>query len=313
MAMPKLLHLLPVFLLTLAGCGGNSAPVAKAESTPEGPAKSAVPSASPAIPKAPVSDRKGNTDGSVFIVEYHHIRKGKTTMERDPADFKKDLESYYKLGFRPCTVSEYLSDKMDLAPGASPMVFTFDDANPSQFQLLPDGSVDPSCAVGIWQAFAKEHPDFPIKATFYVLPTMWGQPNMVQKKVEMLRSWGCELGNHTITHPILRKQTDERVKQELAEASDNLEKLGEKMPPSLALPFGSSPKNASLTHEFDYKGKHYTFKGVMLVGADPAPAPGSKKLNIYRIPRVQACKGPYGIEDWLAKLEKGQVKPYVQP
>ncbi len=235
-------------------------------------------------------------------------------MYRTTDQFRKDLERYYKLGFRPCTVSQYLDDKMDLPPGASPMVFTFDDANPSQFQLLPDGSVDPGCALGIWQTFAKDHPDFPIRATFYVLPdVMWRQKEFVDKKVQLLRSWGCELGNHTIKHLILHKLTDDAVKSEIGEASDRLAAYGEPMPPSLALPFGSSPKNVALTHGFNWKGKDYKLKACLLVGAEPAPAPTSKKFNPYRLPRVQACEGPYGIDDWLSRLEKGQLKLYVQP
>jgi hypothetical protein len=260
-----------------------------------------------------VSDRPANEKGVVFIVEYHHVRDGKGTMFRTVSEFRSDLERYYKLGFRPCTVSQYLDDKMDLPPGASPMVFTFDDANPSQLRLLPNGDIDPNCAVGIWQDFAKTHPDFPVRATFYVLPQMWGQKMFIDKKVAILKDLGCELGNHTITHPILRKKTDDQVKQEIGEASDRLAGYGVSMPPSLALPYGSSPKNAALTHGFTWKGKTYALKACLLVGAEPAPPVGSPKYNPFRLPRVQACAGASGIDDWLDQLEKGRVKVYVAP
>ncbi|MEZ0327928.1 MAG: polysaccharide deacetylase family protein [Fimbriimonas sp.] len=296
-----------------AGC--SNAPEAVApEAKGPAPAVSAEATKPPTPPPvlARVSNRPANEKGSVLILEYHHINQGKGDMFRTPEQFANDLERLYKMGFRPVTVSQYLDNKMDLAPGASPVVMTFDDSNPSQFQLLKDDSIDPSSGIGIWKAFADKHPDFPIRATFYVLPdVMWGQPALVEKKVAMLREWGSELGNHTVTHPQLKRLSDEQVKKELAGAIDHLEKLGEKSPVSLALPFGISPKNKALLQSFTYGGKKYEMKAAMLVGADPAPAPGSEKLNRYRIPRIQAYPGPSGSDYWLGLVEKGQLKVYV--
>jgi peptidoglycan/xylan/chitin deacetylase (PgdA/CDA1 family) len=265
-------------------------------------------------PVTRVSDRPANEAGAVLILEYHHVKSGKGDMFRTPAQFKADLERLYEMGFRPVTVSEYLANDMDLAPGASPVVMTFDDSNPSQFQLKDDGTVDPASAVGIWSEFAQEHPDFPVKGTFYVLPdVMWGQPKHLDKKLELLRGWGSELGSHTTTHPQLRKLTDEQVKKELATSIDALEKLGEKSPVSLALPFGISPKNKDLLKGFSYGGKTYSMKAAMLVGANPAPAPTDEKLNRYRIPRIQAYPGDSGSDYWLKQVAKGNVKVYVAP
>ncbi|CAN5644020.1 hypothetical protein BH11ARM2_BH11ARM2_11290 [soil metagenome] len=240
--------------------------------------------------------------------EWHHILEGKTTMHRSPAAFRKDLERLYKDGFRPVTVSEYLTDKMDLPPGASPVVMTFDDSNPSQFKMNPDGSVDPECGIGIWQAFAKEHPDFPVHGTFFVLPdVMWTQPKFVTQKVKMLEGMGSELANHTMTHPILRKLSDAKATAEIVDATARLRKLGVQGPVSLALPFGVSPKNKTIVKTLVDKGE---LSGVFLVGANPAPPPD--KLALTRIPRIQAYDGPYGLKDWLDQFEKGKVKVYVE-
>ncbi len=233
-------------------------------------------------------------------------------MFRSEDKFRGDLERFDKMGFRPVTVTEYLQNKMPLGPGASPMVFTFDDANPDQVKLTPDGKLDPHCFLGIWQEFSKNHPEFPIHATFFVLPSMWGQSKMLDQKLALLKSFGCELGNHTITHPILRRLSDDQVKQEVGEAEIRLSKLGAPTPAPLALPFGSSPKNKTLLEGFDYKGVHIAPTGVFLVGANPAPAPTSPKLNKLRIPRIQAYSGPYGIDYWLDKVDQGSVKLYVQ-
>ena len=54
-------------------------------------------------------------------------------------------------------------------------------------------------------------------------------------------------------------------------------------------------------------------KAAMLVGADPAPAPNSEKLNPYRIPRIQAYPGPSGSDYWLDLVKKGRLKVYVAP
>ncbi|MGV3617754.1 MAG: polysaccharide deacetylase family protein [Fimbriimonas sp.] len=245
-------------------------------------------------------------------MEYHHIAEGKGDMYRTPAQFRKDLERLHKMGFRPCTVTDYLENKFPNPPGSSPAVFTFDDSNPSQFQLRPDGTVDPNCAIGIWQEFAKTHPDFPVRATFYVLPdVMWGQPKMRDQKVAMLKEMGSEMGSHTVSHPILKRLSDEKVKEEFAGAIDALEKMGTASPVSIALPFGVSPKNTALLKGFNYKGKAYAMKAAFLVGANPAPAPDSPKLNRYRIPRIQAYGGPYGIDYWLDEVAKGNVKVLV--
>ena len=215
------------------------------------------------------------------------------------------------MGFRPVRMTEYLDNKMPLAKGASPVVFTFDDANPSQFRLLKDGTVDPQCAVGIWKAFEKTHPDFPVRASFYVLPVMWGQKSMIKAKMDLLRQWGSELGSHTLSHPQLKRLSDEKVKAELGGAIDMLTELGQKSPVVIALPYGISPKNPEMLKRFEWKGKSYSMKGALLVGANPAPSPQSSKLDPFRVPRIQGVEGEMGITYWLNKVEKGDVKPYV--
>lgn len=296
------------------GCGKDASVTVDSDSI-SGKARSKIVAESLPSEKVPpkrVSNRVANPNGLVFIVEYHHIRDGKSTMERSPTDFRKDLDRLYRLGFRPISMSDYLKGRISIPPGASPIVFTFDDANSSQFQLHSDGSVDPRCAIGIWQEFASSHPDFPVKATFFVLPQMWGQPAMRSKKVEMLKNWGCELGNHTTTHPNLRRLTDEQVKAEIAGGAALLEKYGVKGPNLLALPMGISPRNRSLLRGFEFRGP-VSLRATFLVGANPALLADSPKFDSTKIPRIQACKGPYGLEDWLDQVEKGRVKVYVAP
>jgi len=264
-------------------------------------------------PPARVSKRPANKDGVVFVAEYHNIGTEKNNMFRSPEQFKKDLQRFYDLGFRPVTATEYLDNKMSLPPGASPVVITFDDSQPTQIKLLADGSLDPNCAMGIWQEFAKVHPDFPMKATFFVLPAMWDQPKLRKQKVALVHKWGSELANHTVHHPVLRNLTDERVKQEIAGGVELLEHYGEKGPFLFAMPYGSTPKNRSLIKMFKYHGRVFTIKAAFLVGANPAPSPVSKEFQPSRIPRIIAQPGRWGLDDWLNRLGKKEVKPYVAP
>lgn len=280
------------------------------------PSVKATPETRPAPKMHPglvrVTKRPANKKGVVFVTEYHNIGEGKSKMFRTGAQFRKDLERLYKQGFRPVTASEYLYNRMKLPPGASPVVMTFDDSQPSQIRLLRDGSLDPNCAMGIWQDFAKEHPDFPMKATFFVLPRMWDQPEFRRKKVHMVTGWGSEIANHTLHHPVLRKKDDEVVKAEIAGGCELLRKYGHTGPILFAAPYGSTPKNRALIKRFKYKNTIYTIDAAFLVGSNPAPAPG-QDMDIHRVPRIIAQPGPLGLDYWLNRAARKEIKPYVAP
>lgn len=239
---------------------------------------------------------------------YHNFASTDGPYVRTFAKFKMDLERLYKLGFRPVTVKEYIEDKMDLPPGASPVAMTFDDADPSQFILKPDGTVDPNCAVGIWLEFAKIHPDFPLHATFYVLPKLWGVREERQTKIDMLKGWGSEIGCHTWTHPQLNKERDKVVEWELSKSLDFLAQYGV-TDCSLAYPYGLKPKNMKLLQGFDYRGKHYAVTAGLLADTNLAKSPVDKKFDKYEIPRIE---GNDSLDYWLERFEHGR-KAYVSP
>lgn len=291
--------------LALIGCSADRPSTESAE--PKAPNPDA-----PTVQKERVSDRPANTDGVVFVAMYHRVMPEEGSYTRSVEGFKRDLQRLYDLGFRPVTMGEYIDDKMDLAPGASPVVMTWDDSTENQFRYLPDGSIDPTCAIGLWQEFAKTHPDFPVKGSFYVNangPFEHDGP----KKVEQLLAWGCEVDSHTMTHEYLSRVDDETVKKELGGMQDYLRKLGVKNPRVMCLPFGLRPKNRELLRSFEWNGKTYTHQAALLVGSNPAPSPKDPKRDLYAIPRIQAYDGEMGLTYWLDEVEKGNVKPYVQP
>ena len=203
---------------------------------------------------------------------------------------------------------------MPLPPGASPIIMTFDDSNPSQIQIRKDGTVDPKCAVGIWMEFAKTHPDFPVHATFFVLPdSLWGKKKQAAAKVKLLLSLGSELANHTRTHPFLNRCSDSKVKWELATCNQKLDALGQKGPHTMALPYGVFPRHRALLEGFYYKGKHVKFSGVFEAWGGPARSPNDPKFKKYRIPRMMAVNGEDSMKSYIHMMKKGYYKPYVEP
>lgn len=265
----------------------------------------------PEEPVERVTDREGDTDGVVFIAMYHRITEEEGSFARSRDNFRKDLERLYEMGFRPVTLGEYIDEEMDLPPGASPVVMTWDDSHFSQFDYLEDGTIDPDSGVGIWLEFAKDHPDFPVRGSFFVVKngpfTRDGQ-----RKVRQLLEWGCEVDSHTINHNSLYNMTDDQVKAELSAAQEYINEIGS-TPRFLCLPMGIRPKNRELLKSFEWNGKRYTHEAALMVGAGPAPSPSDPDRDVYRLPRIQAYDGEYGLTYWLDQVEEGKVRPYVQP
>ena len=190
-----------------------------------------------------------NEAGDIPILEYHEISDGKSRMCRAANAFRHDLARLYAENYRPVLISNYIDNRIDIPLGASPVVLTFDDARASQFHYLKDGTIDPECAVGILQEFAKLHPDFPVKATFFVLPenAFGSKPDIAAQKINALLAMGCEVQNHTVTHRYFNRLSDEEVRKEIAMGAAMIERMApEAKVDILALPGGILPANRSL-------------------------------------------------------------------
>lgn len=254
-----------------------------------------------------------NEAGVIPILEYHDIREGRNSMYRSATAFQRDLERLYRENYRPISLRSYLQNRIDTPPGTTPVILTFDDARESQFRYRPDGSVDPGCAIGILQAFARKHPDFPVRATFFVLPDVaFGPAAQRAKKMQALLDMGCAIGNHTVSHRSLRSLTDAGVQKELAGCVARVKRL---VPAAevdtLALPMGIAPRNRALLAAGEYDGQRYTHRAVLLVGAHPAPSPVSPEYDPMRLPRIQACEGDAGITYWLNELKRHPGRRYI--
>jgi peptidoglycan/xylan/chitin deacetylase (PgdA/CDA1 family) len=269
----------------------------------------------PPEPPKRVTDRKANVDGKILILEYHKLSGKNTELDRTPAKFRADLEKLYKLGYRPVTVSEWLDNKMPLAPGASPVIMTFDDSHDSQLRFKKDGTLAPNCFVSIWKQFAEKHPDFPVHATFFILPPWpFGQVKHIKDKVKMLQDMGSEVASHTYHHLNLTRCDDETVKKEIATSLDWLQSEFGVTNVSLAFPYGNKPRNMSILKGFVYNGKEYHVRCSFLAAGNPAEPITSKKFNPWAIPRVVVCEEEGGSTSWLKVMQKSKkFPPYVAP
>jgi peptidoglycan/xylan/chitin deacetylase (PgdA/CDA1 family) len=169
-----------------------------------------------------------NELGRIPVLMFHLIGHGKSYLAPDALRF--DIALLRSHGFYPTTVREMVEGTMEIPAGKSPVVLTFDDSSPGQFRVLPNGTLDPDCAVGILQAEVTRGSWAP-KATFFPLlavnpaNVLFGQPELAQRKLQDLVKWGYEVGSHGMTHMDFSKATSAQVKRELCESQTRLEAL----------------------------------------------------------------------------------------
>jgi peptidoglycan/xylan/chitin deacetylase (PgdA/CDA1 family) len=249
--------------------------------------------------KAASEDLKPNELGKIPILEYHLIQTEKSVWARSPQEFRQDLELLYDSGYRAAALNDCISGIFDLPAGTHPVIFTFDDSSPGQFRyLVQNGTkkIDPDCAVGMFLAFKKRHPDFGMHATFFVLTgakqphKLFGQPEFESDKLKELVSLGFEIGNHTLWHAQLNKYNANIVKDQLATAVKNIQAVlpGYKVH-TLALPFGKYPKDISLAIDGSYRGVVYHNDAILRVSGGPATSPFNVRWDPLHLPRTQVC------------------------
>lgn len=271
--------------------------------------------------------RTVNELGRIPILEYHLVGESDSRWMVERGHFRKQLQLLYERGYRPITVSELVDGKIDLGPGQSPVVFTFDDASPSQFSYIErDGrlEVDSNSAVGIWLTFAAQHPDWGKKATFCMLSgaaagrSFFGDKGIEGqktewrlKKVRFLAEQGFELCNHTLWHANLANYADSMVRQQIARGDMAIDSaVAGYQVRTFALPLGVWPKNHELVRAGSWRDAksgreiRYKYDAVLLVAGGPARSPFDPLFDPYRLPRVQV----YGneLEKALEQLERSR-------
>jgi peptidoglycan/xylan/chitin deacetylase (PgdA/CDA1 family) len=255
-----------------------------------------------------------NKMGRIPVLEYHIIGGDKNSLyTRTAASFRSDLETAYKLGFRPITIAQMLDKNFsDVPAGMSPVVFVFDDASDSQFRYLEQNGqlqVDPTSGVGIWLDFAKTHPGWKNRAVFCMLnggaaghnffgdsPKFNGQKKEYRfKKVKWLADQGFELCDHTLWHMKLNQYPDAAVQEQIARNAMGIDSAvpGYKVR-TFALPYGLWPKNRPLAWAGSWtdpktKQTHaYKFDAVLEVTGGPTRSPYDPAFDPHSISRIEA-------------------------
>lgn len=260
-----------------------------------------------------------NEAGRIMVIMYHSLGDKESQFVSTPEIFRKDLEKLNSLGYVSVSLSDYVNNSMDIPAGKSPVVLTFDDGHSSNFTVEEkDGeiNIDPNSAVGIMDEFYEKNPEFGKEATFFLNGnTPFGQEEYVDFKLNYLVENGYDIGNHTYNHENLTNISSLKLQKTLGSNKNKIESyLVDYEVNTLALPFGSRPKNEQIeefVYEGSFEGEEYKHIAVLNVGWNPARSPIHKNFNYKSINRVQAGSMKQQLVYWIDYLEKRQDQKYV--
>ena len=183
-------------------------------------------------------------------------------------------------GYRPISLRDYVNGNITTKAGCTPIVLTFDDGNENNFRYLEDNTIDKDSALGILLDFNKDYPDFGATATFFLNgEAPFGQSGREAEKINFLLENEMDVGNHTRTHANFTKLSKEELEKEIGGQAQYLEEFIKDDSyniDTIALPYGSRPKDESLTsflREGTYKGVAYKNIAILNVGWNPAFSP----------------------------------------
>lgn len=317
--------------LAAAGCHGHARQAAAA------PPRFSSALARPAAPPLDLARVRPGESGQVPILEYHNLvhTSKMGAYEYPAAEFRRDMEWLYAHDYRPIGLADYAQGRIDCPAGMSPVILTFDDALVGQFSEVSPGRVSPDCAVGILEDMHARHPDWPLRAAFFVLtdqdprmPKPFTVPHdrslppqdaFAQEKMTHLVRDGFEVGNHTLHHSL--KMRHASASEAAAEFAGGVAGIHRYLPgynvQSLAVPFGIFPPDKKTVISGESGGVRYRNLAVLDAGWYPAPSPLSKRFKPYRIPRIipgDAHTKPGGlgtIRYWLGHLEAHRAEKFV--
>lgn len=300
-------------LVALGGCAAGTRPPEEPPTAPAAVEDAAGNADAPAGPLPP------NELGQIMVLEYHVIGPKEGRWERTPENLRRDLEALYERGYRPVNMAEVTDRRIGLPRGYSPVVLTFDDGTAGHFRYIErDGRrvIDPDSAVGVLQAFHERHPDWALKATFYVNDRPFEQADSWREKIRFLIDQGMEVGNHTLTHANLGRLDAATTERELGGLDHLLGQADPSLSPvTMALPYGALPQAAEAAKAGAFQGRSYKIKAFLLVGANPAPSPYSHRFDPYRVPRVQAVDPRFedraNLSYWLKYFDDHPERRYV--
>lgn len=251
---------------------------------------------------------KINELGDVPIMMYHGIWDMKNNdtddkngnvdnygYQRTSEAFRKDLEFYYKEGYRMIRLSDFVHGKIDVELGKSPIILTFDDGKHNisvskneQGELI----VDSHSAVGILEEFKKKYPDFKVTATFFLNSSLF-ESEYNEEIIKWLIEHGYDIGNHSADHVDFTKVNSEEASKQIGKMYSILNAIiPQKYVPIVALPFGSpySKEHINFSHILNssYNGKNYDTIATLRVGWEASPSPFSSQFDSTFLKRIRA-------------------------
>ncbi len=260
------------------------------------------------------ADVHPNELGRVMVLEYHLIGEKEDRWMRTPQNFRKDLQLLYDHDYYPVPVLDLGKGYINVPAGKTPFALTFDDSSAGQFRYITKNGkqvIDPNCALGIMEDFKQKHPDFPLTATFYVLPAikpslrLFAQPEFAKQKLEWLIKNGYEIGSHSWFHAPLNKLDDATVQEHLSNFVKDIKAfIPNYEVKSLALPLGMHAKNRALEHKGSFENNSYNHQVVLLVGSASSVSPFEKTFNPLAVERVQAGDHVLGPEAMIKRFNK---------
>jgi hypothetical protein len=292
--------------------GGNAAPrtgSTRAAAKPK-------PVVTPAMRRAAAREVKANELGQVPVLMHHQIRPDGGDYDLTVPQFRAELARLYREGYVPVRAEDLVLGRLDVPAGKTPVVMTFDDSTKEQFFYTREGRIKPDTAIGIMLAFRKTHPDFVPAGTFYVNREPFAGVHEGPAMLRWLAAHGFEIGNHTKDHIPFNQLDATQVQRQLVLGGRVITSaIPDASIVTMALPLGVMPKPASLAWHGRWGGETYSLRGVLLVGANPAPSPFSTKFDPHAIPRIRTSPHA-GVEDfgstfWLDWLAEHPEERYV--
>ena len=281
----------------------------------------------------PITAASAASLGKVPVLMVHVVSDHDAAWTVTEARFQQTLDTLYAHDYRPITVAQLMDKRIDVPAGKRPVVFTFDDASPSQFRYIERNGtldVDPRSAVGMWLAFSAKHPDWKPRATFCTLSgaeagrSLFGNKGIEGqqdawrfRKLQFLRDQGFELCNHTLWHANLSKYPDAFVQEQIARGQLAIDSAvpGYKVR-TFALPLGVWPKNRALAQRGEWRDPksgvvtRYNYDAILEVSGGPSVSPFDSTFNPHSIKRY-AVAFAY-VDTLVARLDRNK-SGYVVP
>lgn len=191
------------------------------------------------------------------IFVYHSVRphiqgesKSQDLYDITPELFEEQLKYLHDNGYHTITTKDLFVDKEThkvVTTIAKPVMLTFDDGWKNQY-------------IYAYPLLKK----YNAKAVIYIYTKPVGAPKFLSwDEIKEMKDGGMVIGSHTLTHPLLKHLTDDRLRHEIFDSKKVLEgKLGGTID-DFATPYGySDDRVVKMVGEAGYRTSRTLYKGT---------------------------------------------------